>query len=124
MFITSPKLTLLTLATMPIFVIFIVLIKSPQRRSRQKLSNKNSNINAYLHESINGMKVTQSFDREGVNYGIYSGLAQDVRNAWMKAVMISGTIWPVISLLSNTVKLGVYYSAAANILRTFRWVQS
>ena len=115
MFITSPKLTLLTLATMPLFVIFIVLIKSPQRRARQKLSNKNSNINAYLHESINGMKVTQSFDRETVNYGIYSGLAQDVRNAWMKAVMISGTIWPVISLLSNTVKLGIYYSAAANV---------
>ncbi len=115
MFLTSPKLTLLTLATMPLFVVFIVLIKSPQRRSRQKLSNKNSNINAYLHESINGMKVTQSFDREEVNYGIYSGLAQDVRNAWMKAIMISGTIWPVISLLSNTVKLGIYYSAAANI---------
>lgn len=115
MFLTSPKLTLLTLATMPLFVVFIVLIKSPQRRSRQRLSNKNSNINAYLHESINGMKVTQSFDREEVNYGIYSGLAQDVRNAWMKAIMISGTIWPVISLLSNTVKLGIYYSAAANI---------
>ena len=115
MFMTSPKLTLLTLATMPVFVVFIVLVKSPQRRARQKLSNKNSNINAYLHESINGMKVTQSFDREEVNYGIYSGLAQDVRDAWMKAVMISGTIWPVISLLSNTVKLGIYYSAAANI---------
>ena len=61
------------------------------------------------------MKVTQSFDREAVNYEIYSGLAQEVRNAWMKAVLISGTIWPVISLLSNTVKLGIYYSAAANI---------
>lgn len=115
MFITSPKLTLLTLATMPVFVVFIVLIKSPQRRARQKLSNKNSNINAYLHESINGMKVTQSFDREEVNYGIYSGLAQDVRNAWMKSVLISGTIWPVIGLLSDTVKIGIYYSAATNI---------
>ena len=115
MFMTSVKLTLLTLATMPIFVIFTVLIKTPQRRARQKLSNKNSNINAYLHESINGMKVTQSFDREEVNYGIYSGLAQDVRNAWMKSVILSGTIWPMISLLSDSVKLGVYYSAAANI---------
>ncbi|MBE6935214.1 MAG: ABC transporter ATP-binding protein [Ruminococcaceae bacterium] len=115
MFITSPKLTLLTLATMPLFVGFMFLIKSPQRRARQKLSNKNSNINAYLHESINGMKVTQSFDREAMNYEIYGGLAQDVRNAWMRAVMLGGTIWPVISLLSNTVKLGIYYSAAANI---------
>lgn len=115
MFITSPKLTLLTLATMPLFVGFMFLIKSPQRRARQKLSNKNSNINAYLHESINGMKVTQSFDREALNYEIYGGLAQEVRNAWMKAVMLGGTIWPVISLLSNTVKLGIYYSAAANI---------
>jgi len=115
MFMTSVKLTLLTLATMPIFVIFMFLVKSPQRRARQKLSNKNSNINAYLQESISGMKVTQSFDREEVNYGIYSGLAQDVRNAWIRSALIGGTIWPVISLLSNVVKLGVHYSAAANL---------
>ena len=115
MFATSTKLTLLTLAAMPFFVVFLFLIKGPQRRARRKLSNKNSNINAYLHESINGMKVTQSFDREKVNAGIYAGLATDVRDAWMRAVMLSGLMWPVISLLSNVVKLGVYYSAAANI---------
>jgi len=115
MFATSTKLTLLTLATMPLFIAFLFLIKSPQRRARRKLSNKNSNINAYLQESISGLKVTQSFDREKVNGGIYSGLATDVRNAWMRATMLGGLMWPVISLLSNTVKLGVYYSAAANI---------
>ncbi|MBQ3878975.1 MAG: ABC transporter ATP-binding protein, partial [Oscillospiraceae bacterium] len=115
MFATSVKLTLLTLAVMPVFVVFLVLIKSPQRRARRKLSNKNSNINAYLHESINGLKVTQSFDREQVNANIYSGLATDVRNAWMKTVLLGGLMWPVISLLSSTVRLGVYYSAAANI---------
>lgn len=115
MFATSTRLTLLTLATMPLFIGFLFLIKGPQRRARRKLSNKNSNINAYLHESINGLKVTQSFDRETVNAGIYSGLATDVRNAWMRAVMLGGLMWPVISILSNVVKLGVYYSAAANI---------
>ncbi len=115
MFATSVKLTLLTLAVMPVFVVFLILIKSPQRRARRKLSNKNSNINAYLHESINGLKVTQSFDREKVNAGIYSGLATDVRNAWMKTVLLGGLMWPVISLLSASVRLGVYYSAAANI---------
>ena len=115
MFATSVKLTLLTLAVMPVFVVFLVLIKSPQRRARRKLSNKNSNINAYLHESINGLKVTQSFDREQVNANIYSGLATDVRNAWMKTVLLGGLMWPVISFLSSTVRLGVYYSAAANI---------
>ncbi len=115
MFATSIRLTLLTLATMPLFIGFLFLIKGPQRRARRKLSNKNSNINAYLHESINGLKVTQSFDRETVNAGIYSGLATDVRNAWMRAVMLGGLMWPVISILSNAVKLGVYYSAAANI---------
>ena len=115
MFATSTRLTLLTLATMPLFIGFLFLIKGPQRRARRKLSNKNSNINAYLHESINGLKVTQSFDRDTVNAGLYSGLATDVRNAWMRAVMLGGLMWPVISILSNAVKLGVYYSAAANI---------
>ena len=115
MFATSVKLTLLTLAVMPVFVVFLILIKSPQRRARRRLSNKNSNINAYLHESINGLKVTQSFDREKVNAQIYSGLATDVRNAWMKTVLLGGLMWPVISLLSASVRLGVYYSAAAQL---------
>jgi len=109
------RLTLVALTGMPIFIIFIVCIKGPQRRSHQRLSNKQSNLNAYLQESINGMKVTQAFDREKMNYGIFEGLSEASRKAHNTAAYIGGTIWPVILLLSNVVAALVYASVGLNM---------
>jgi len=109
-------LTLYVLAALPIFLIFIVFIKTPQRRAHQRLSNKSSNMNAYLHESINGMKVTQAFDREKKNYEIYDDLSEDVRDAWMRSVYIGSSIWPVILIVSQLVVAVVYFVSAKGIV--------
>ena len=60
----SPKMTLVVLAGLPIFIIYVALTKPMQRRFRQKAANKQSNVTAYLSENINGAKVTQAFARE------------------------------------------------------------
>ncbi len=109
------RLTLVALTGMPIFILFIVLIKGPQRRAQQRLSNKQSNLNAYLQESINGMKITQAFDREKMNYGIFEGLSEASRKAHNTSAYIGGTIWPVILLLSNVVSALVYASVGLNL---------
>ena len=60
----SIKLTLVTLIGIPILMIVMMSIKNAQRRAFQRLSAKQSNLNAYIHESINGIRVTQSFSRK------------------------------------------------------------
>lgn len=64
MLLINVRLTLICLCGLPVLVTVVVLIKKRQRRAWQIQSNKQSNLNAYIAESINGIRVTQSFTRE------------------------------------------------------------
>jgi len=93
MYSTDATLATVIIAGLPFFVGIIILIKPRQRRAWQNQSNKNSNYNAYLAESIDGVRVSQLFDRQEVNISIMERLAGACRQAWMKAVKISNTVW-------------------------------
>ncbi len=93
MFSTNATLSWVIVAGLPIFAGIIVLIKPRQRKAWQNQSNKNSNYNAYLAESIDGVRVSQLFARQKENIGIMRGLAEACRKAWLNAVYISNTVW-------------------------------
>ena len=59
-----PGLSLVVFSGIPVFVIYLFAIKGVQRKAWQMQANKSSNYTAYLAESINGERVTQSFARE------------------------------------------------------------
>jgi ATP-binding cassette, subfamily B, multidrug efflux pump len=94
------KLTLAAMAGFPILAAIIFLIKNAQRKAWQNLSNKQSNMNAYIHESINGIKVTQAFVREEENKKIFQGVSNGYRGAWMKAIRVQFLLWPSIENIS------------------------
>lgn len=104
----SIKLTLVTLMGIPILLVVMLSIKNAQRRSFQKLSSKQSNLNAYIHESINGIKVTQSFSRKRKNVEIYEELCADCSGTWMKAVSLNFLVWPSIETISIMSISGIY----------------
>lgn len=58
------RLTIVCLLGLPVLMAVIFFIKKKQRIAWQISSNKSSNLNAYIAESINGIRVTQSFVRE------------------------------------------------------------
>jgi len=93
MFRVSPQLATVAVLGLPLFAIFIWSIKPAQRRAWQRVSNKNSNLNAYVQESIDGVKVTQAFDRQEHNLGIMNRLADERNFEWMRAIYISNTVW-------------------------------
>ncbi len=108
MFSTDATLALVVLSGLPIFIGVIVLIKPRQRRAWQNQSNKNSNYNAYLAESIDGVRVSQLFDRQEVNISIMERLAGACRQAWLKAVKISNTVWLSSETMTQLVLTFVY----------------
>ncbi len=93
MYSTNATLATVIVAGLPIFVRIIILIKPRQRKAWQNQSNKNSNYNAYLAESIDGVRVSQLFDRQEVNISIMERLATACRQAWLRAVKISNCVW-------------------------------
>ncbi len=93
MFSTDATLATVIIAGLPFFIAVIILIKPRQRRAWQNQSNKNSNYNAYLAESIDGVRVSQLFDRQEVNISIMERLAAACRGAWLRAIKISNCVW-------------------------------
>ncbi len=108
MFSTDVKLALIILAGLPFFVFIVLMLKPRQRRAWQEQSNKNSNYNAYLAESIDGVRVSQLFDRQEVNIGIMRKLAEACRRAWIKAIYISNAVWLTSESLTQIVLTFLY----------------
>jgi ATP-binding cassette subfamily B multidrug efflux pump len=118
MFLVDVRMSFVILAGLPIFIIIMFIIKPVQRRSWQSVSSKSSNLNAYLHESINGVKVTQIFVREDINKGIYVKLSESFRAAWLRAIYVSNLVWFSVENISQLVYgfiyvAGIYWSIAA-----------
>ena len=121
MYSTNAMLATIIIAGLPIFILIITLIKPRQRRAWQEQSNKNSNYNAYLAESIDGVRVSQLFDRQEVNLSIMRRLAEACRAAWTKAIYISNTVWVSSETLTQFVLTflyiaGVYWMAGGEMV--------
>ena len=96
----SPRLTLICMVGMPILAIIVALLAKVQRRTSQAYSNKQSNLNAYIQESISGMKVTQAFAREKANADNFRTVSGETRSTWIKFVSTQLLLWPAIENIS------------------------
>ena len=108
MYSTDPTLATVIVSGLPVFVGIIILIKPRQRKAWQNQSNKNSNYNAYLAESIDGVRVSQLFDRQEGNISIMEKLATACRAAWLKAVYISNCVWLSSETMTQLVTTFLY----------------
>jgi ATP-binding cassette subfamily B multidrug efflux pump len=102
------RLSLICLSGLPLLMILVFIIKKKQRVAWQRLSNKSSNLNAYIAESINGIRVTQSFTREHENIRIFNYLSNEYKTSWMKAVTLNFLLWPAINNISTWTTAAVY----------------
>lgn len=108
MLLVDVKLSLVVMAGVPVLAVFMLWIKKRQRKAWQQVSNKNSNLNAYLQENIVGAKITQIFAREKENSEIFAELSDRCRSAWMKAVKYSNLVWPGIDNISVWVRAAIF----------------
>lgn len=108
MLVCDVRLSLVVMAGVPLLLVVIFLVKPAQRRAWQDVSNKSSNLNAYLHESLDGMKITQAFTREEENAGIYDRLNRNYRRSWMRAQYTSQLIWVSVDNISTWVVGAMY----------------
>ena len=116
MFAMSPKLTLICLCGLHVLVIYVVFLKRRQSHAWQVQSNKQSNLNAYIAESINGIRVTQAFVREEKNMDIFNDLSMSYRNAWLKAVYYNFAMGPMVDLISTITTSFIYVVGVSCII--------
>lgn len=108
MFFVNVKLSLVVLSGLPIFAVIMMMITKRQRKAWQDVSNKSSNLNAYLQENITGARVTQIFTREEENAQIFDRLSEKYRKSWINAVKYSNLVWPATDNVSTLVRVAIF----------------
>ena len=103
------RLTLIALSVMPLMVIAIVSLKKVIRHRWQAVRRKSSNMNAYLHETLAGMRVTQAYVREPETNAIYNQLSTDIRSSWMNAIHVNNLMGPTSEVIATTAVVLVYW---------------
>ena len=100
MLMIDARLTLYAMVGMPPLMIIMFFIRIKSRKAWQVFSAKQSNLNAYIHESIAGVKITQSFSRGEKNAEIFADVSKDVWRAWIRGIRIQFMLWPSVENVS------------------------
>ncbi|SHL08756.1 ATP-binding cassette, subfamily B [Anaerocolumna jejuensis DSM 15929] len=90
------RLALAALISLPLLIIGMWLIQVYSHVKWQTYRKKNSNLNAFIHEDLSGMRIIQSFTAEKETASAFDSMLTEHRGAFMKAVYLSDGFGPVI----------------------------
>ncbi|MGI5899037.1 MAG: ABC transporter ATP-binding protein [Christensenellales bacterium] len=102
------KITLIGMSVLPLILFLMLKLKRVIRKRWQTVRMKTSTMNGYLHESLAGMRVTESFVREEENFDIFSETNEDIKHSWIKAIKVNSIFWPSLDLFSMVSTVLVY----------------
>ena len=102
------RFTLITLIGLPVLLTIVILVKKRQRLAWQIQSNKQSNLNAYIAESLNGIRVTQAFVQEENTRSIFNKLSHSYRESWMRAIKYNFIMEPSIDMIAFLTMAVIY----------------
>ncbi|MCM3511776.1 ABC transporter ATP-binding protein [Carnobacterium inhibens] len=108
MFAMDVRLTLYSFILLPVLFVVTLVIQREQRKAYEEVSSKQAELNAYIHESVAGIKVTQSYTRENVNKDIFAEVSEGQRTTWMHAVKIQFLLAPFIQNIA-TITISIIY---------------
>lgn len=112
MFLTNVKLTLIAIIGIIVLILIFAITARIKRNYKLLINNKNSNLNAYLVESLKGIQTTQSFCREEKNQKIFNKLSEDWRNACCKSIKFGNIGWCSVQTMSHFVSATIYFVGA------------
>lgn len=108
MFYLDPKLALYVLIGIPPLGILLFFMKNHQKRTNIIKNNKRSNLVAYTCESIQGVKISEIFNRQEENMNIYKRLNREMRSSWLEWAIITNTMQPTTEVLKEWIIALVY----------------
>lgn len=109
MLITNTSLALISIISAIILITIFIFLAPIRRKLQHVVNDKKSNVNAYVSESINGIRITQSFNRENENERILRDLEKERINAQKKTFFIGNLNWSLAHVFDIICIALIYY---------------
>ncbi len=100
MFITSWRLTLITLTTMPFLIVASYIFKEKVKTAYQKVRSQISRMNAFLQERISGMRIVQIFNAEADEEKNFRHINRTYTQANLDSILYYAVFYPVVEIIS------------------------
>ncbi len=98
MFVKDARLALAALCATPFMAIAIYMIEKANHERWHVVRKKASNMNAYVHEDIAGIRVVQSLNAEEETKKQFEELTNEHRDSFIAACRISDLFFPVTDI--------------------------
>lgn len=100
MFYTSWRLTLISLAVLPLLIIATWVFKEKVKVSYTKVRNQLSTMNAFLQEQISGMRIVQIFNAQTKQSKRFRDINHAYTGANLDSVFYYAVFFPVVEIIS------------------------
>lgn len=94
-------LTLLSMVTIPLVILFTKTVASRTRKNFSKQQTSLGELNGFIEETVSGQKVIQIYRREQHAEEQFAGINRKLTSAGIRAQVYSGTVGPVMNMLNN-----------------------
>ena len=98
MLIKNPRLALAGMVGLPLLITGLLVIENLCRVRWQIHRKKSSNLNAFLHEDISGIRIVKTFAAEDEALETFDELTEEHRDSFIKAVRVNDAFNSVIEV--------------------------
>ncbi|KLO22465.1 MULTISPECIES: ABC transporter ATP-binding protein [unclassified Marinitoga] len=109
MFYMNYKLALASMIILPLLIIGLFLIETISRKRWMKYRNNRSELNAFTHEAISGIRVVKAFTAENKTNNRFKLLTNKMMDSFVNAVKINDWFWAMVFVSWGIGSVVVFY---------------
>ncbi len=103
------RLALASLWSLPIMIVGVWIVQTKAHKGWQVFRKKNSNMNAFVHEDVAGIRIVQSFSAEKEAQETFDDLAEQHNKSFRDAVIWADLFGPVTDICWAVGLIAMYY---------------
>jgi ATP-binding cassette subfamily B protein len=111
MLVLNWRLAFASLISLPFMIFGLWFIQTRSHLRWQVFRKKSSNLNAFIHEDLSGIRIIQSFTAEDETLDTFDGLLKENRNSFIRAVVLNDAFGPVIDISWGVGSIAMYFTA-------------
>lgn len=105
----NPRLALATMLGLPLLIIGLFTIETLSRKRWQIFRKKSSNLNAFIHEDMSGIRIVKTFTAEDETLETFNELTKEHKDSFIDAVKINDAFGSVIEISEALSLIALFY---------------
>ncbi|MFN3476562.1 MAG: ABC transporter ATP-binding protein, partial [Candidatus Methylomirabilales bacterium] len=111
------QLSLVTFSILPPLIFATVLFREKARAAYRLVRMKLSHLNAFLQESLSGIRIIQATASEAHRFHRFDGINQEHKEASLQAVLSYAVFYPAVELLATMAIALIIWYGGGEVLR-------